>query len=425
MLAACAEPAAPLAPVSGEPLSPARETPVPEKVDMELAEAEPAEKTPLPGRAEAESAAWTEGPPGEADTEILMINVGKGDAILVRTGGKNYLIDGGKPENAGKILSVLKEEGVTRLDAVFLTHTDGDHTGCLSALTPAGIGVGTWYASRWYASPKKEEKHPSVKAAALSGQKVVWLSAGDTAEDIFEVLAPLGPMEDEDDNSLVMTLTTAYGNVLFTGDMEFPGEAALLSSGADIACDILKVPNHADDDTASEAFLRATGAGIALISTSPEEKPGTPGGHVTDTLARMGTEVFRTDLCEKGIRVRLTASGKRGAYCAWETAASDLTDVALTDADAQNDTVTLFNGGTASADIGGCSLVTERGGDLFLFPAGTVIPAGGTLTVGSRSSGVICDLMWDAKNILHNKKDDAVFLYDAHGTLTGRFATEP
>lgn len=397
------------------PLDP--EEKVPEIIGIELAEpdAEPALSTP----ADAETPASKDG------TEIFFINVGKGDAILVKTDGKTFLIDGGKAANAGTVLSVLKEEGVARLDAVFLTHTDSDHTGCLPVLESAGIKVENWYASRYYASPKKEEKHPCVTAAALTMQKVIWLSAGDMAEGVFEVLAPLGPMEDEDDNSLVMVLTTAYGRILLTGDMELPEEEMLLASGTDVRCRVLKVPNHADNDAASETFLRATGATIAVISTSPAEKPGTPSGHVLNTLEQMGTGVYRTDLSEKGIRVTLTAAGERAEYCTWDTPAAFLAGVSIADADPANDMITVRNDGTADADLSGCSLVTERGGDLFLFPEGTTVTSGGTLVIGSRSSGERYDLFWDAKNVLHNKKKDAVILYDAHGTVICRFVTEP
>jgi beta-lactamase superfamily II metal-dependent hydrolase len=55
--------------------------------------------------------------------------------------------------------------------------------------------------------------------------------------------------------------------------MEFEQESVLLSTGAGLKCDVLKVGNHADNDTGSEAFIRAASPEIAVISTSTEEKP--------------------------------------------------------------------------------------------------------------------------------------------------------
>lgn len=48
--------------------------------------------------------------------EVLVINVGKGDAILVKTRGRAYLIDAAKAERWGMVQSMLKQEGVTSLN---------------------------------------------------------------------------------------------------------------------------------------------------------------------------------------------------------------------------------------------------------------------------------------------------------------------
>lgn len=93
--------------------------------------------------------------------EVLVINVGKGDAILVKTRGRAYLIDAAKAERWGMVQSMLKQEGVTSLNGVFLTHTDKDHAGGLVPLAQSGIEVGAWYASGYCLDYGHEEKHPA------------------------------------------------------------------------------------------------------------------------------------------------------------------------------------------------------------------------------------------------------------------------
>ncbi len=63
--------------------------------------------------------------------KITALNVGQGDATLITTpNGKNLLIDGGR-DGKGRdvILPYLKSRGISSLEAVVVTHYDGDHLG--------------------------------------------------------------------------------------------------------------------------------------------------------------------------------------------------------------------------------------------------------------------------------------------------------
>ena len=120
------------------------------------------------------------------------------------------------------------------------------------------------------------------------------------------MLAPFEKFTEKDDNnSLVMLLESPQGRMLFTGDMELPQEASLLTKGDDLSCAVLKVPNHADDDTVSAAFADACSAQVAVISTSTEEKASTPAERVLRALAAWKTEVYQTQEAEWGILVTL------------------------------------------------------------------------------------------------------------------------
>ena len=221
-------------------------------------------------------AAETGGP-----VQLFAVNVGKGDALVLKVGDWVGLIDAGKPKAMGRVKAALARLGVEKLDAVFLTHTDNDHAGGLEWLAWSSIPVGSWYASAMFTGVKAK-KHPMLLAAALRGQDVQWLERGD-ALSLGEsgarlvVLAPASLFDDKDDNnSLVMMLESAQGRMLLAGDMELPEEAELLSQGDDLRCAVLKVPNHGDDDTTSAELAKAAGAQLAVISTDSQEKPGTP-----------------------------------------------------------------------------------------------------------------------------------------------------
>lgn len=250
------------------------------------------------------------GPVSRAEGDRLyMINVGKGDAIIVCVNEKHYLIDAGKSGAWEKVEAALMDHGVTELDGVFLTHTDKDHAGGLKKLAKSEIAVKTWYAPAY--SVDEGGDHPLVKATKKLDAEIVWLKAGDSVDGVFTVLGPLSlDKNNEDNNSLVMMLDNGVTRVLLAGDMETKEEAELLKSGADLSCDVFKVPNHADNDVCHLMDLESLGAKIALISTDPYDKPGTPDPWLVDQLTKAGMEVYCTENTEKGILVMLDAECK-------------------------------------------------------------------------------------------------------------------
>ena len=246
----------------------------------------------------------------QAQVELFAVNVGKGDALVVRAGDYTCLIDTGKEKAQEQLEVALKALGVEALDAVFITHTDKDHVGGLKWLRESDIEIRAIYASRYYPNTT-EKKHPAVKAAKKLDLTVNWLGAGDSVPlgdsgAVFRVLAPAMEIpDDEDDNSLVMMLESPDGRILLTGDMEHVEEAALLTSGADLRCDVLKVANHGDSDATSAALIAACAPSVALISTDSEEKPGTPDAGIVRNLQSIGCAVYVTQDASLGIRVTL------------------------------------------------------------------------------------------------------------------------
>ena len=354
----------------------------------------------------------------EQRVELFAVNVGKGDALLVRVDDYACLIDAGKAKARGKIMTALAYMGIERLDAVFLTHPDDDHAGGLEWLAASDIEVGVWYASGIF-TEVKEKKHPALRAAQARGQEVQWLERGDRVPlgdtgAVFEVLAPEIVFSDKDDNnSLVMMLETHEGRVLFTGDMELPQEAQLLTHGDDLSCVVLKAPNHGDDDTLSAAFARAASAQIAIISTDSYEKPGTPDPGVVARLQDAGSAVVVTQDAALGI---LTAvKGGVPTVSPVGIDAPEAEGVAIRSVAPGNDLITVGSA-QSECDLSGWTLCSAPGNELFIFPEGTVLRAGASLTIGTKSSDEgSYDLFWDEKNAIHKSKTDVVTLYDAYG----------
>ena len=350
---------------------------------------------------------------------LFAVNVGKGDALVLKAGDWVGLIDAGKPSAMGRVRAALRGLGVEKLNAVFLTHTDDDHAGGLDWLAQSDIPVDNWYAPAMYTGVKAK-KHPMILAAALRGQAVQWLQRGDalalSGGASLRVLAPASLFEDKDDNnSLVMMLESDQGKMLLAGDMELPEEAELLGQGDDLRCAVLKVPNHGDDDTTSAEFAKAASARVAVISTDSQEKPGTPDPGVVRRLEAAGSTVVVTQ--DSGMGLLVTLEDGEATVKPVDIEAPPVSGPYIADVDPDDDTIVLGNSGSATVDLSGFYLYSDKGNELYALPEGTALSPGATLTVGTNSTDGNYDLLWDDKKVVNKKKTDTFYLYDDYGRV--------
>ena len=247
----------------------------------------------------------------ETELSLLAVNVGKADALLLRSGNSTYLIDTGSKKSADALLETLRREGVTRLTGVILTHTHADHAGGLKALLSSEITVENIYTSKYYVLKKEDGKHPVDKAIRKTDydREPVYLAGGDELPLDGGKLAVLGPLEKneetENNNSLVLLAEGGGGSILLTGDMEFPEEDSLLKAGVIPAADVLKIGNHGEGDATSTQLVVTAMPKLAVISTSSEEEPDTPDPRVIRLLNQQNVQVLVTQDSAAGILITL------------------------------------------------------------------------------------------------------------------------
>lgn len=366
------------------------------------------------------ASALAESPYEGAETPLTLfaVNVGKGDALLLNCGADTYLIDAGLQDNWGDLSRALTVLQVSRLTGVILTHTDKDHAGGLLPLATSSIEVEGWYAPAYFTG--KASKHPAVEAAALRGEEVTFLQAGDElplGTGRLLVAGPLSASEKENCNSLVLVAEASGGRMLLTGDMEFPEEKELVAAGAIPRCQVLKVGNHGEDDATSEVLLRAVKPEVAVISTSTAAEPDTPSTRVLTLLVSSGADVYQTQDATSGVLVTIDQGAVSAHLMDYNDFPAPNHDVVIATVDAQDDRITLRNDGATAADVSGWYIVSERGKQIFVLPKGTQIASGGELAISSQSSGEAGDLVWPDKKVWHKTKEDAAFLYDVYGRL--------
>ncbi|TNF71509.1 MAG: DNA internalization-related competence protein ComEC/Rec2 [Acidobacteria bacterium] len=247
-----------------------------------------------------------------AAPEIIVLDVGQGESVLLRQGSRAVLVDGGGwrfGDIGGRVvLPVLAELGVRRLEAVVLSHPDLDHCGGLLDIV-GYLPVGEiWTAPGWTATrcARQLVSKPGLPV------RVLWAGESAVVGD-WQLLAlhpRAGDRRGRNDRSLVLAASAAGHCVLLTGDVEAGGERQLIVALAEMAsgCDILKVPHHGSSSSTSVALLEALSPRLALISAGVHNRYGHPSAETLDRLTRRGIRVLRTDR-HGMIRLTLHRSG--------------------------------------------------------------------------------------------------------------------
>ena len=245
------------------------------------------------------------------DIRIVVVDVGQGDAILIRAPWeRNILVDGGPAVSGGydagahRVLPFLKRLGVRKLDAVVSTHPDADHVGGLAEVI-LGRKVGSVYAS--WAESETAAYRRFVRSAHEKGLPVLRLAAGDAFHlgrgARIDVLASGNLSEwgdrpsalSSNDRSIALAVQNGTARFLLLGDMEDRGIGRLMER-FDLAADGLVTPHHGSPGPFWDALLERVSPKVAAISVGPNNF-GHPSPELLEILARRGVQVARTDLC--------------------------------------------------------------------------------------------------------------------------------
>lgn len=225
--------------------------------------------------------------PGQGEAELVVIDVGQGLSVLVRTARHSLLYDMGPATPDGfdagarAVVPALHALGVGSLDAALLSHGDNDHAGGWAAvarefpiaalLAPAG-------------SPA-----PGI-ANCVAGQSWEWDGVR------FRMLHPTpGFPYLGNEASCVLRIETARGSALLTGDIGHYVERALLRrEGARLRNQVVIVPHHGSAGSSDPGFIDATRAQLAVVSSGAGNRFGHPKPQVVRRWCDAGAEVLDT-----------------------------------------------------------------------------------------------------------------------------------
>ena len=241
--------------------------------------------------------------PWQQREKITFLDVGQGDASLLQSGGQTLLLDGGSTsqKNVGTyvILPYIKQQGISCLEAVVLTHTDQDHINGVTEVLEEGkkgwLTVKNLMYPYWMEGT--EQGKQLKKLAEEAGAACRKIRAGDRLTIGKAEAVVLYPKEQEkiaepNAGSLVLFWKWEGVRAMFTGDLPEEKERELLQNLP--ACEILQVGHHGSATSTCREFLEQVQPSLAVISCAMKNRYGHPSPDTVDRLKKTGCEIRYT-----------------------------------------------------------------------------------------------------------------------------------
>lgn len=265
--------------------------------------------------------------PQPGEFSAVVVDVGQGGAILVRTSSHTLLFDAGplRPDGSDLVDRVLapmlQSLGVHRLDALVISHDDADHSGGARSLLE-GIEVGQLMTP--FDADHPLRRHPVAHRGCEAGLTWTWDGV------VFRMLhpGPVAPNASDNARSCVLqveamkrpasaSLATlaAWGGaseddaskagarepvrLLLTADIEAEQERALLTRWptAVLRSTVMLVPHHGSRTSSTPAWLSAVAPRQAVVQVGERNAYGHPSPAVMRRYAQAGIPVVTTPAC--------------------------------------------------------------------------------------------------------------------------------
>ncbi|QKY69511.1 DNA internalization-related competence protein ComEC/Rec2 [Lentibacillus sp. CBA3610] len=236
---------------------------------------------------------------------VTMLDIGQGDAIvmelpyrkgviLIDAGAQMTFEDNEISENVYKqiIRPYLYSRGISRIDAVFISHADIDHMGSLPFMVD-DMAIDQVIVSNYYTFSEQLSQR-----LAANGAGIIRARAGEIitiGDQPFYVLSPEEDRQNTNENSLVLYTEMGGKTWFFTGDIGSDTEMDIINKYPGLTADVLKVAHHGSSTSTDPMFLKHLQPAYGLISAGENNMYGHPHSDVIQGLEDENIRIFRTD----------------------------------------------------------------------------------------------------------------------------------
>jgi competence protein ComEC len=257
------------------------------------------------------------------DLRVTFLSVGEGDSAVVRfPGSRVMVIDAGsawRSFDMGEriVARYLWAQKIMRVDWLVLSHPDQDHFGGFDYLARN-------FSPRefWDAGAGSSDESYRTLMATLSQQHIpirpidsATAPANIGGAIVVALNRPMRNGMKHNNSSMVLRVGFRGASFLFPGDLEAPGEQAVVNSaGAAVRATVLKVPHHGSRTSSSAQFVAAVDPSIAIFSLGYQNRFHFPAPEVVQRYRDAGVETYRTDVAG-AVCVDADASGVVAESC--------------------------------------------------------------------------------------------------------------
>lgn len=226
------------------------------------------------------------------DLELRFLDVGQGDAVLIRNDGRTALIDAGR---SGSIVPRLMALGVDSVDLLVASHNHADHIG-------GAEGVLLRFPVRYYLDnghPHTTQTQRRVLQQVVARQ-VTYLQASPRSITLGDatlriVASPLASAADQNNKSVVVLVERGKFKALLSGDSEAQEINALLAREELPDVDVLKAAHHGSRNGVTPAWLARLKPEVVVISVGENNSYGHPHPFALRYYEAGDRRVLRTD----------------------------------------------------------------------------------------------------------------------------------
>ena len=235
--------------------------------------------------------------------EVHFIDVGQGDATLIKCDGQSMLIDAAGEDKGTALRYYLLKHGVEKLDYLVLTHPDSDHIGSADVILTKFPVENVLMSCYEKDSTSYRNLMGTLEYKRIEPQIAEVGQNFDIGGARCTVLGALQDSETPNNGSVIVLVEHGENTFLFTGDGETAAEDAVLKYAESqqlkgdelLSVDVYKAGHHGSSTSSTEKLLDAVKPSYAVISCAKGNEYGHPHEEVLERFRERNIQVCRTD----------------------------------------------------------------------------------------------------------------------------------